>query len=295
MKILIMLLLTVTNCINYCQSIFDFEKENIRIEEYIYKITPQEELQIIIHFPSDCKKTDNRPAIVFFFGGGWLRGKINQFEPHANYFASKGLVTARADYRVKDRHGTTIVESLEDAKTAIRWLRINYKKLGIDTNRIVASGGSAGAHLAASSFIIEGFENKNENLNISSKPNLLVLFNPVLDVTLFRQEERIMSLDLEKSLSPNQNLSSYIPPTLLFYGTSDSLMVQGKQYFSVSKELGFQAKLYLAENVSHGFFNHEPWLSSTIKIVDYFLFENNYLYTQTKFIIPTEAHIQYYK
>jgi len=78
-----------------------------RVERYIYKQTPQGELAMYVHFPKDWTANDKRPAIVFFFGGGWRTGKVEQFVPQAEYLASRGMVTARADYRVKTRHGTT--------------------------------------------------------------------------------------------------------------------------------------------------------------------------------------------
>jgi acetyl esterase/lipase len=107
------------------------------------KITPVS-LEMHVHFPTDWKKDDKRSAIVFFFGGGWTSGTVQQFEPQAAYLASRGMVAARAEYRVKSRHEVTPDACVEDAKSAVRWLRQNAALLGIDPDRIVASGGSAG-------------------------------------------------------------------------------------------------------------------------------------------------------
>ena len=70
------------------------------VEKYIYKQTPQGELAMDVHFPKDWSANDTRPAIVFFFGGAWRTGTVEQFLPQAEYLASRGMVTARADYRV---------------------------------------------------------------------------------------------------------------------------------------------------------------------------------------------------
>ena len=59
---------------------------------FIYKSTPQAELKMHVHFPPDWKPSDKRPAIVFFFGGGWNSGSVKQFESQANYLASRGMV-----------------------------------------------------------------------------------------------------------------------------------------------------------------------------------------------------------
>src|SRR6266496_3094815 len=65
------------------------------MQTFTYKKTEQKELKIFVHFPPDWKPTDTRPTMVFFFGGGWVKGSPNQFVKQAEYFASRGLVTAR--------------------------------------------------------------------------------------------------------------------------------------------------------------------------------------------------------
>jgi acetyl esterase/lipase len=63
-----------------------------------------------------------RPAIVFFFGGAWTNGNVEQFVPQSQYLAQRGMVANVADYRVFGRHITTALESIADAKSAIRWI-----------------------------------------------------------------------------------------------------------------------------------------------------------------------------
>ena len=92
---------------------------------FTYKSAPQAELKIHVHLPPDWKPSDKRPAIVFFFGGGWKSGTVKQFEPQATYLASRGMVAARADYRVESRQDVTPDACVEDAKSAVRWLREN--------------------------------------------------------------------------------------------------------------------------------------------------------------------------
>ena len=76
------------------------------------------------HNPSSPK-----PAIVFFFGGGWRGGTPKQFEEHCNYLSERGIVSILADYRVLSRNNTKAIYCLKDAKSAIRWVRKNAKKL----------------------------------------------------------------------------------------------------------------------------------------------------------------------
>ncbi|MCP4046822.1 MAG: alpha/beta hydrolase, partial [Gammaproteobacteria bacterium] len=149
--------------------------------EVTYKIVGETELKLHIFTPSDHKLSDKRAAIVFFFGGGWNSGSPSQFYPHCSHLASRGMVCMSADYRVRDRNSTTPRESVMDGKSAVRWIRVNAGELGIDPDRIVAGGGSAGGQVAAATGTTSGFEEENEDTDVSSRPNALVLFNPVFD------------------------------------------------------------------------------------------------------------------
>jgi acetyl esterase/lipase len=92
-----------------------------RPDSILYKQVDSVSLCLHIDYPLGYHPSLSYPAMVFFFGGGWNGGTTGQFEPQAEYFASRGMVCFRADYRVKSRHGTTPFESLKDAKSAMRY------------------------------------------------------------------------------------------------------------------------------------------------------------------------------
>ncbi|MCU0916434.1 MAG: alpha/beta hydrolase-fold protein [Planctomycetes bacterium] len=255
-----------------------------KVQESVYKKTPQGDLRIYVHFPAGWTAQDKRPAIVFFFGGGWSSGKVEQFEPQAKYLAQRGMVAARADYRVRTRHGTTPDKCVEDAKSAVRWLRANAAKFGIDAQRIVASGGSAGGHIAACTATVPGLEADGEDLSVSSRPNLLVLFNPVLD-TIAIGEKYGMS-EVGRKISPNHHLSKDLPPTVLFFGTEDRFTDGGKDFIAQTKALGLQTQMYLAPGQPHGFFNRSPWQERTTFLTDQFLTAHGYLDGKPTIALP---------
>ena len=91
------------------------------------------------------------------------------------------MVAMAAEYRVKSRHNTTPFECVMDGKSALRWIRKNAAKLGVDPERIGAGGGSAGGHVAAAVATVPGLNEEGEDLSISCLPDTLVLFNPVYD------------------------------------------------------------------------------------------------------------------
>jgi len=246
--------------------------------EITYKQVDTVQLGLKIFYPPGYKKGEHHPTMVFFFGGGWNGGSVSQFEPHALHFAAKKMITVLVDYRVKTKHNTSPFECVKDAKSAIRYLRQHAGALGIDANRIVASGGSAGGHLAAACFTNESLNESSDDLAISPKPNALVLFNPVIDNGKDGYGfERIGENYI--TFSPIHNLKQGFPPTIFFLGTNDKLIpVSTAQHFKQKIEaLGGRCELFLFDNQPHGFFNKEPFLSETIAKTDVFLLSLRYI------------------
>ena len=129
----------------FCVGTLSWGQETFKPDTaYQYKSTPQGDLKLDVFLPAGHKPTNKRPVIVFFFGGGWATGAPNQFYQQARYFADRGFVAISADYRTFNKHKTTPFECVADGKSAIRWVREHAKELGVDTQKVVASGGSAG-------------------------------------------------------------------------------------------------------------------------------------------------------
>ena len=199
---------------------------------------------------------DKRPAIVFFFGGGWNGGNPGQFRPHCQYLASRGMVAMSADYRVKSRQGTSPFECVKDGKSAVRWIRAHAKKLGIDPKRLAAGGGSAGGHVAAATGTVPGLDEEGEDLTVSSKPNALVLFNPVYDNGPKGYGHSRVA-DRYKEISPFHNLRKGSPPTIVFLGDKDSLIPvsTAEAYKKKMEVVGSRSELRIYAGQPHGFFN----------------------------------------
>jgi acetyl esterase len=249
-------------------------------EQVIYKQIDTTKLFMEIHYPETINTAKKYPAIVFYFGGGWNSGSIKQFEPHAQYFSRRGMICILVDYRVKNRQQTTPFESLKDAKSAIRYIRVHADKYHIDTSKIVASGGSAGGHLAAATALIDDYNEDTDNMSVSCIPNALVLFNPVIDNGPGGYGyERIG--DAYKSFSPLHNIKNRAPPTILFLGTEDNLIpVETTKYYQiVMSRVESRCELHLYEGQGHGFFNYKnfEYYKKTVFEVDEFLQSLGYL------------------
>lgn len=245
---------------------------------FTYKKTKETELKLYGYFPADWDANKKYPAIVFFFGGGWTGGRVTQFESQAKHLASRGMVAFCADYRVKSRHGVTPDACVEDAKSAIRYVRQNAAKLGVDPGKIVSAGGSAGGHIAACTALCPGLDAKDEDASISSKPNALVLFNPVLNFGEPTLSARVgNNAELVKLISPTQHLAADTPPTWMTFGKEDKLLAQADEFLAKSKQLGHRTEIMLVDGVGHGFFNRPPHQDATTKQMDAFLVSLGYL------------------
>ncbi|MDA1043638.1 MAG: alpha/beta hydrolase [Verrucomicrobia bacterium] len=238
------------------------------------------ELQLHVFTPEDHKASDKRPAIVFFFGGGWNSGSPSQFYQHSKYLASRGMVAMSAEYRVKSRNQTTPRECVMDGKSAVRWIRQHAKELGIDPKRIAAGGGSAGGHVAAATGTTKGFEEDGEELKVSSRPDALVLFNPVYDNGPGGYGHSL-AREYWKEFSPMHNIDETTPPTIVFLGTKDNLIPveTAQKYKRLMEEKGCRCDLHLYEGQPHGFFNYEKKENYTETVIemDRFLASLGYL------------------
>lgn len=247
-----------------------------------YKETPQGELRLHIFEPRGFSKTDKRPAIVFFFGGGWNSGSPSQFYPQSAYLADRGMVAICAEYRTKKKHSTDPRACVMDAKSAMRWVRQKAGRLGVDPNRIAAGGGSAGGHLAAATATLTEFDEPDENTSISCKPQALVLFNPVFD-----NSEKGYGHNRVKGywadFSPMHNLKKDTPPTTVFLGTKDKYIpvATAKEYKKRMEANGGRCDLHLYKNQSHGFFNKAKY-KETQKEMDKFLVSLGWLKPKKK-------------
>jgi acetyl esterase len=250
----------------------------VTTREVVYKKTAQGDLKTFIDAPVGVKPGDRRPAIIFFFGGGWTSGDAGQFASQGTHFASRGMIAVRPNYRVKSRQGTTPLEAVEDAKSAVRWVRQQAAQLGIDPDRIVASGGSAGGHIAACAALITGMDASGEDLAVSSRPNLLVLYNPVLDMA--GEVSRFPGPDpaaQARSVSPLLFVDARTPATQQFFGTLDGLLSQGRGYDTKARAAGVTSEVLTALNQKHAFARQSPWLEATTAAADDFLRRQGYL------------------
>lgn len=251
-------------------------------KEYIYKKASGIDLKLWVYSP--INKEVKTPVILFFFGGGFRNGSPEQFTFQARYFANRGITGIVVDYRVKSRNNVKPIECLSDAKAAIQWVRKNAKDLNIDSNKIIASGGSSGGYLAAASYFVDKKVVGN-NDKTNGKPNALILFNPGgMDMPKVNEEAFMMRFGAPKK---DVNLIDLIginaPPILILHGDVDETVDINtvRNFTKKMNTLGHKCELIEYKNEPHGFFNfgrsnNEPFYH-TLSVSDDFLIENGFL------------------
>lgn len=251
-----------------------------------YKTVGKVSLKLHFFEPTGHQPSDERPAIVFFFGGGWVGGTPSQFYPHCDHLASRGMVAVAAEYRVRKQHGTTPAECVKDGKSAVRYFRSHAKQLGIDPKKIAAGGGSAGGHVAAATATVKGFDEKGEDTAVSCVPNALVLFNPVYDNGPEGYgHDRVK--DYWREISPRHNIRKGVPPAIVFLGTKDKLIPvkTGEGFRDAMQAVGSRSELLLYKDQPHGFFNQgrngNKHYEQTVAAMDEFLESLGYLKPQS--------------
>ena len=256
--------------------------QNYKVEKssFVYKEIDGVSLEMTMYKPQISSNV-KLPAIVFFFGGGWVGGSPSQFELQAEYLATRGIIAFCPDYRTKSRHSTTPFESVMDAKSAVRYLKSHGNELGIDTGKIVASGGSAGGHLAACTAVIKNVNEATDDLSISAVPKALVLYNPVLDTGKKGYgREKLNGREFE--LSPVHHITASVPTTLIMHGMADKTVPYENsiRFNYLMKQQGNKSILEGYKKQDHGFFNYSrspKYFKKTLSKTEIFLEENGFL------------------
>lgn len=197
--------------------------------------------------PAGWNKSKRLPALVMFFGGGWSGDCAGEFKWMKDYFKDQGFIIFIAEYRL----GAPIEQkAIPDSKAAIRWVRANADTLGVDPEKIISYGSSAGGHLAAAVGTVKGYELSGENLAVSSRPNCMISLWPVMDLT--KAFTNMTSVD-PKLVSPAWALSDTVPPILVMMGSNDPYISGVKQFNTNAPAYKFEHQYKEFPNAGHDF------------------------------------------
>ena len=235
--------------------------------------------KLYVYYSKD-QTNQSSPAVIFFFCGGWNSGSPKQFESQASYLNKYGVTVVLADYRTQKNAGTTPKEALMDAKSAMRYLKQHAMSIHVDPDKILAGGGSAGGHLAAATAFCHQINNPEDDLNVSSIPKALILFNPVIDNGPHGYGfDRVK--DYYRDFSPIHNIKKDAPPAIFFLGSEDNIVLleTALKFKKKMEHVGSRCDLLLYPGQKHGFFNakFEEFFEKTMSATVVFLKSLGYI------------------
>jgi acetyl esterase/lipase len=213
------------------------------------------------------------PAVVFFFGGGWQTGKVTQFLRHAMHFNRRGMVAILVDYRVESRHQTNPIHAVQDARSAMRYIKSHAEELSVNRHKIVAAGGSAGGHLALCTALADEINDPEDDLSVDPRPIAVVGFNSVCDTS--EQGNAFKRFPAESALlaSPQHLVTASAPPVLMMHGSADEKVPieQAKAFRAAMRKVQVPCELIEYAGRGHGFFNDGADFFATLTEMDLFL------------------------
>lgn len=219
------------------------------------------------------------PCIVFIHGGGWRGGNFKVHTPQILDFAKEGYVAATVQYRLVPKG--RFPAQIEDVKCAVRYLRANADKYGIDKERIGAIGFSAGAHLSMLLGVMDekdGLEGSGGNAGESSKVQAVVAFFGPTDLAQkdFPANVNGMIYDFLdgmpdekpeafKAASPITYVDKGDAPILIYQGTKDALVPhsQATLMADAMTKAGLAGRIELLLGANHGW--GQPELDRTMR------------------------------
>lgn len=188
---------------------------------YVYREIDGRKLNAYVFAPRGEVSLKPTAAVLLFHGGGWVAGSADWTAGEAMRFAHYGLTAVTVDYRLADEKITPI-EALDDTRAAFRWVRRHADEFNIDPKRVAGYGVSAGGHLVAAAATLElpgdGID------DTSSKPDLLLLWSPALDVAADGWFVRLLHGRANAAdYSPLKHAGASTPPTCIVNGAKDTL------------------------------------------------------------------------
>jgi acetyl esterase len=253
--------------------------------QWAYKTINGKDFLMDVFLPAEYADADvSYPVMVIFHGGSWTGGETKWHWPDGNFWAKRGMVAVSVDYRLRNRDQVKVpLECVKDAKSAIRYLRANAKKLKIDPDRVVAKGDSAGGQLAAATATLTDPETNDDcfDPSISCVPQAVILTCPWFKTS--------------PEMCPPKHLREGLPPFITFAGGADHAIPvsEMEEFHQALKAKSIPSELYIGNQGKHGFCNgrnpYNAFFYWSISLADQFLVKHGILDGVSNMTIPKEV------
>jgi acetyl esterase/lipase len=166
-----------------------------------------------------------------------------------------------------------VFDCVKDGRSAMRFVRSHAKSLGVDPQKIVVSGASAGGHVAVGTALFSSVDEVGETTDVSCIPNALVLLFPVIDTSRAGYGNAKIG-DRWRTLSPVHQVRRNVPPTIIFHGTGDTVtpFAGATAFREAMRKSDNRCELVVHKNGKHGYlmFDKQLYLD-TLKKTEKFL------------------------
>jgi acetyl esterase/lipase len=242
--------------------------------------------------------TANGIGVLLLFGGAWQTGRRDQLRGYGILLGRLGYTCVCGEYRLHPKRswdmptderlwaGDRWPAPLHDVKTAIRWMRASAERLGIDDDKIVVAGISAGAHLAlmaAGTPDRAEFEGDGGSHGVSSRLAAVVAVYPGTDLTHITDRNHFAAFlgddataEDARLASPVRYVSPNFPPTLLLHGSRDETVRprESQLMYEALEPASVPVELHLFAGQPHGFDTDPDYARLNAQIMDVFLSRN---------------------
>jgi acetyl esterase/lipase len=212
---------------------------------------------------------DPMPVALLFHGGGWQSGSKDEIALDVLPYLEMGFAVANVDYRLA--RVATAPAAVEDSRCALRWVVRHAKQYGLDTDRLILVGSSAGAHLALMAGLAPasaGFDQLcpgDEPLKVAAVIN----FFGIVDVgqLLGPEDARDFAVGwigkaadpagLARRVSPITYVAKGAPPIFTAHGDADPVVpfAQARRLHEALDRAGVPNRLFPLRNEKHGQFD----------------------------------------
>ncbi len=245
---------------------------SVKVErDIVYARYGTREVKLDLYLPKQ-PASGKIPCIVVVHGGGWRSGDKTRFAHIAGALAAQGYAAACIGYRLLPE--VEFPAPVLDCKAAVRWVRANAARHGLDPGRIGAIGGSAGGHLVAmlgTSDTVASLEGEGGNPGVSSRVHAVVAMATPADMARMGDRHNL-GADLAKLISPVTHVTKNSAPVLLLHGTKDTVvpMAQSELLLEKYRQAGAKAELVRIEDGVHAFWNGAHFEQTTQLAVKFF-------------------------
>lgn len=225
------------------------------VRDVLFAAPGGHELRMDLYVPQTGRPA---PVVLWIFGGGWRIGSKG-YHVNVRDLTRSGIAVAAIQYRMS---GTAVYPAqLDDCRAAVRWLRENASRLGLDPQRIGASGESAGGHLAALLGMVEGKAGIRAVCALYPPTDLITLGTTHGKPRQKSSVEKLLGGPIEQRLalaaeaSPINHVSASSPPFLLIHGANDGIvpLEQSQALLHELEQAKVEARLIVVPGKRHWF------------------------------------------